>query len=125
MKIYDLLIEDHNKVKGLLDTLMRKYDPKLFKELANELTLHNEAEEAAFYEPLRSKAANLEVIVNGAHEEHDLTIEMVDQLEKLTDEEDIFKFAEKHFTDKQAQEMVSTMQQAKERFKEKTQKYNA
>ena len=142
MKIYDLLKEDHNKVKGVVSSLIKKYDPQLAEELATELTLHSKAEEEAFYKPLKSKAGKLKIIVDGGHEEHDLTIKMIEQLSKIKnndkerssllsviqksleahinkEEDDMFKIAKERFSDKEAEKMSITMQEVKEKVKKK------
>lgn len=139
MKIYDLLKKDHDKVKELMNSIEQKFDPELFEQLKTEITLHNEAEEEAFYEPLQEKAGSIKIVVKGAHEEHDLAIKMMKQLGKVKneeertrlfsvikktmeahiemEEEDLFELAKKHFTVKEAQEMAARMNQIKSEIK--------
>lgn len=139
MKIYDLLKKDHDKVKGLMNSIEQQYDPELFKQLKTEVMLHNEAEEEAFYEPLQARAGAIKIVVKSAHEEHDLVIKMMKQLDKVKDEdertrlfsvmkksleahiemeeEDLFQLAEKHFSAKEAQEMAARMNQIKSELK--------
>ncbi len=138
--IYDVLKQDHDEVKSLLNQLSNKKDYKLFKELQLKVVAHNEAEEEVFYEPLQKKAGKLKIMVKAGHEEHDLTMEMMKQISQLDndeeyqalfqvikksleahikmEEEDLFKLAEKHFSAKEAEEMATEMAQAKKEVTE-------
>jgi hypothetical protein len=54
--IFSKLITDHNEVKEFLSKLEK--DPtnkEIFHQLEQEIWLHDEAEEEAFYGPLRKK----------------------------------------------------------------------
>jgi hemerythrin superfamily protein len=140
MKIYDLLKYDHDKVKELLDTLSKKKDLRLFEQLRREIIAHNEAEEEAFYEPLQSKTGRLSIMIDAGHEEHDLAMDMMDELAEIDneeewnslfsvikksieahikmEEEDIFQLAQKYLTDKEAEEIARNMTKLKAREKE-------
>lgn len=138
MDIYKLLKHDHDKVKKMLITLEKKKDVKLFEELKKEVIIHSEAEEEAFYEPLEAKAGKLKIMVKAGHAEHDLTMDMMNKLSKIEDdeewmslfsvikksleahilmeEEDIFALSKQHFDTKEAQEMAENMEKLKEKF---------
>jgi len=141
MDIYKLLKTDHDKVKKMLVSLEKKKDLKLFEELKKEVIAHAEAEEEAFYEPLQSKAGELKIMVKTGHKEHDLTMDMLKQLDKIDDDEgwmslfavlkksleshilmeedDIFELSKKHFSADEAKEMASNMTDLKEEFLKK------
>jgi len=139
MKIHDLLKQDHDKVKELLAHLEHRKDLKVFKQLKSELIAHSEAEEEAYYEPLKEKLGNLSIAIEVGHEEHNLTMEMMDQLEIIEDnaewkslfsvikkcveahiameESDIFHLASKHITADESKKMAEEMQALKEKYK--------
>ena len=138
MDIYELLKTDHDKVKKLLSSLEKKKDNKLFEELKREVILHNEAEEEAFYEPLQTKVGKLKIIVKAGHEDHDLVMQMIKQINKVDDdaewkrllsvikksleahilmeEEDIFDLSKKYFSAKEAREMADKMGKIKDKM---------
>jgi len=137
MDIYKLLKNDHDKVKKILSKLQHKKDLKLFEELKKEVIAHSEAEEKVFYEPLQDRAGELKIIVKTGHKEHDSTMNMLRQLDKIDDEgwsklfsvikksleahilmeeEDIFDLAKKHFSASEAKQMAEDMTKAKENY---------
>ena len=135
MDIYKLLKTDHDKVKKLLTTIESNRDPELFEDLKKEVYLHNEAEEEAFYDPLKVKLGKLKILVKAGHDEHDLVIRMMNQLSKvdsdeewmtlfsaikksleahiLMEEENIFALGKKHFDNKEAEKMAVDMEKLK------------
>ena len=100
--------------------------------------MHNEAEEEAFYEPLQTKVGKLKIMVKAGHEEHDLVIQMMKQINKVDDdqewkrllsvikknlkahilmeEEDIFDLSKKYFSAKEAKEMADNMGKIKDKM---------
>ncbi|MDF2965237.1 MAG: hemerythrin cation binding protein [Rickettsiaceae bacterium] len=140
MDIYELLKYDHNKVKELLNKLEKKKDIELFKQLKTEVIAHSEAEEEAFYAPLKKKVGKLAIIVDAGHEEHNLAMKMMEEIENVAsdeewqsllavikksieahitmEEEDLFKLAEKNLSDKEAKEMATQMTKLKAEYKE-------
>lgn len=116
----------------------------MFEELKKEVIAHAEAEEEAFYKPLQAKAGELKIIVKTGHEEHDLTMDMLKQLDSIDDdekwmslfsvvkksleahilmeEEDIFDLAKKHFSSGEAEKIAANMTEAKEKY---LKKYNS
>ena len=139
MDIYTVLKNDHDKVRELLASIGKKKDDSLFQQLKTELTVHNEAEEEALYEPLTAKAGKLKIMVKVGHTEHDLVMKMLNQIEKNKNEEEwkslftvikksieahinmeeneLFDLAQKHFSAKEAQEIAKNMQELKKQYK--------
>lgn len=140
MKIYEILIKDHEKVKQLMNKISKTPDPELFAELKKEVILHSEAEEEVFYKPLEKKAGDLKIIVESGHTEHDTVMDMMDQIDKIEDEEewrslfsvikksleahilmeeeDIFDLSKKYFSNEQAQDMGENMKKRKKELEE-------
>jgi len=138
MQIYKLLEKDHNKVKELLGLIEKKKDLKLFAELKKEVTIHSEAEEEAFYDPLRAKLGKIKIIVKTGHDEHDLVMDMMKKLDKVEDddewmelfsvikksleahikmeEEDIFQLGKKHLTREESEEIAIEMERLKNKM---------
>ena len=138
MQIYDLLKNDHDKVKKLIAAIEKKKDIKLFEELKKEVEIHSEAEEEAFYQPLQSKLGKIKIIIKTGHDEHDLVMAMMKKIDKVDDdqewmelfsvikksleahiemeEEDIFHLGKKHFTSKEAEEIATKMKKLKEKL---------
>jgi hypothetical protein len=74
MQIYEVLQNDHNVLKGLLNqlvTLKKNSTTKkeLIEKIRNELVPHSRAEEAIFYNSLRAVNSGKEVIKH-SYEEH-------------------------------------------------------
>lgn len=53
--MYDLLISDHNLVKGMIDETLQKRDPSKFNEIKTNLEIHMMSEERFLYPLLREK----------------------------------------------------------------------
>ena len=140
MKIYEILTKDHDKLKQLMNKISKAPDPDLFSELKKEVILHSEAEEEVFYHPLEKKAGDLKIIVESGRTEHDTVMDMIDQIDKIEDEEewislfsvikksleahllmeekDIFDLSKKYFSNEQAQEMGENMKKRKKELEE-------
>jgi hemerythrin superfamily protein len=86
--IFDLLTEDHNKVKGLLAQLQETGDgagktrDKLFAEIKKDLDIHAEFEEQVFYPKARAATGMDDVIEDGL-EEHSEAKELLGKLEAM------------------------------------------
>lgn len=86
--IFDLLTEDHNKVKGLLAQLQETGDgagktrDKLFAEIKKDLDIHAEFEEQVFYPKARAATGMDDVIEDGL-EEHSEAKELLSKLEAM------------------------------------------
>lgn len=141
MQIYDILKKDHDKVRKLLSSIEEKMDRELFAELKKEVTLHSDAEEETFYEPLQEKAGKSKIVVKNAHTEHELVTKIMKQLDKIDEEEewlqlfavmkksleahikmeeeDMFALAKKLFTSVEATEMASDMKEKKDKLNNK------
>jgi hypothetical protein len=135
MEIYELLKKDHDKVLKLLQSIEEKKDRSLFSNLKKEVIIHSEAEEEAYYEPLQSIAGKLKIMIKAGHEEHDLVMKMMKQLDKIEDEEewmslfsvvkqsleahikmeekDLFDLGRKHFKLEEAKAMAEDMNKLK------------
>ena len=87
MDIYQLLKQDHQKVKRLFERLAEASDgPKktrerLFAELKQELELHTQVEEKHFYAALKSFEETKD-LVEEALEEHDEMKRMLEELDQ-------------------------------------------
>jgi hemerythrin superfamily protein len=86
--IFDLLTEDHSKVKGLLAQVQETADgaektrDKLFAEIKKDLEIHAEFEEQVFYPKARSATGMDDVIEDGL-EEHSEAKELLSKLESM------------------------------------------
>jgi len=86
--IFDLLTEDHNKVKGLLAQLQETGDgagktrDKLFAEIKKDLDIHAEFEEQVFYPKARAATGMDDVIEDGL-EEHSEAKELLSKLKTM------------------------------------------
>ncbi len=86
--IFDLLTEDHGKVKGLLAQLQETGDgagttrDKLFAEIKKDLEIHAEFEEQVFYPKARATTGMDDVIEDGL-EEHSEAKELLSKLEAM------------------------------------------
>ncbi|WP_413587486.1 hemerythrin domain-containing protein [Bdellovibrio sp. HCB274] len=75
MEIYDLLKEDHEKVKGLLNALLGLRDDdddtrkRLVAQIRDDLIPHARAEESVFYNSLRSVDSSKDLAMHG-YKEH-------------------------------------------------------
>ncbi len=96
MDAIQLLRRDHRTVEKLFKEFERT-GPKakltktrLVKKMIKELSLHAQVEEQIFY-PAVQEAAGEDDLVLKAMEEHDLVKALLEQLDKMTPEEDRFQ----------------------------------
>jgi hemerythrin superfamily protein len=145
MLIYDALKKDHEKVKSLLNQLLLLDDKsenrsELIDEIRDELIPHARAEEAVFYNSLRSTDAAKDIIMHayGEHVEAEAmlkTLQMKDKIDadwKLTarklkealehhikeEEGRIFNVAKQVFTEQEAMQFGDAFERMKPEIKE-------
>jgi hemerythrin-like domain-containing protein len=138
--IYTALKQDHDEVKNMLKQLVENpMDAELFEKFKNELSIHNRAEEDAFYNPLAEKLSDLALITTSSETEHDLVDEMMAKYEELEEEEknilirtikksveshiskeeeEVFNIAKERFSSAEEKEIFKTFQDVKEKMKE-------
>jgi len=93
MDLYQLLKQDHQKVKRLFEQLSDTSDrtvksrERLFAQLKQELELHTEVEEQHFYPALRDEEETKDM-VEEALEEHDEVNEMLEELDGADKDEE-------------------------------------
>lgn len=89
--IYDLLHEDHEKVKHSLNKILdttedaEKTREKVFSELKHDLDIHTRFEEEVFYPEFREAKADQKATqeVQDALDEHDEAQSMLDEMEEM------------------------------------------
>jgi iron-sulfur cluster repair protein YtfE (RIC family) len=87
MDLYQLLRQDHQKVKRLFERIDDTFDAttksreRLFGELKQELELHSEMEERHFY-PALEQREELRDLVEDAREEHEEMAELLAALDE-------------------------------------------
>ena len=92
-KFFEMLKEDHKKVKGILGSIKgtKESAPKkreeLFQKLREELVPHMKAEETTFYQPLMAKKEAREDAMEGM-EEHHVSDMVLKELETMPKGED-------------------------------------
>lgn len=74
MLIYEMLKNDHNKVKGLLNDLLQvtaddERRSALIDQIRDEIVPHSRAEESVFYNSLRALDASKDLVMHG-YQEH-------------------------------------------------------
>jgi hemerythrin superfamily protein len=146
MLIYDALVNDHNKVKGLLARLVRlnasdaEEGADLVEQIRDELIPHARAEEAVFYNSIRAVNTAKDLVWHG-YEEHmqaeailrtlqaatkidadftKLARKLKAALEHHIQEEEgkIFSVAKQLFTDDEAEVMCEAFEDLKPQVKE-------
>jgi hemerythrin superfamily protein len=86
--IFDLLAEDHSKVKALLAQVQETGDraektrDNLFAEIKKDLEIHADFEEQVFYPKARA-ATGLEDVIGDSLEEHSEAKELLSKLESM------------------------------------------
>lgn len=146
MKIYDVLRKDHENVKELLSQLLELGDSdtekrhKLVKKIRDDLIPHSRAEEAVFYNTIRSVDAAKEMVMHGyqEHLEAETYLRMLQLRDKVDvewkntalklqsavehhieqEEREIFGAAEKLFTPEEAEMMGQAFEKLKPEIKE-------
>lgn len=139
MDIYLSLKKDHKEVKDMLSKLERKPDDtKTLNDLKKELILHNEAEEKAFYKPLKKKLGKMGIVSEAGEKEHDLAMSLIDCYTKMesennekktllliikktieahieVEEKEIFELARKHLSTDEAREINNEFEEIKKK----------
>lgn len=94
MDLYQLLKQDHQKIRRLFERLDEassdgtvKQRERLFAELKRELTLHTEVEERHFYPALRDRDEAMELVADSL-EEHDEVKKLLGELDRAGKDED-------------------------------------
>ncbi len=142
---FQMLREDHKKVKGILKSIddTKKTAPKkreeLFQKLKEELVPHMKAEERTFYPPLLAKREAREDALEGVEEHHvsDMVFKELERMSKGEDqwgakmsvfkelvehhiqeeESTIFKTAKKALDSDELQDILEAFEQEKQRVK--------
>jgi len=76
-KLFDMLKEDHNEVKKLLNEAVEGKDPSQFPKVKRMLEIHMEGEEKFFYPILRNK--DKETMLE-AYEEHNVGKRLIKEI---------------------------------------------
>lgn len=146
MRIYEALIEDHNKVKDLLARLVALNEgdeeerKSLIEQIRDELVPHARAEEAVFYNSIRAINTAQDLVWHGYEEHMEAeallrTLQAADKIDadskkiakKLKDavehhikeeEERIIPVAQQLFTDQEAEVMAEAFEEMKPDVKE-------
>jgi hemerythrin-like domain-containing protein len=143
MQIYDILKQEHEEVRALLNDLVSLKDDDeyrfvLVEEIKNALIPHSRAEEAAFYNTLRAVDADKSIVAHGfqEHLEAEGLLRLLEVKDKanfdwkatamklqdaldhhIKDEESkIFTEARKMFTDEEAETIGKTFLDLKPKF---------
>lgn len=145
--IYDVLRNDHNTVKGLLNELvsLKEDSPRraeLLSEIRDELIPHSRAEEAVFYNSLRSVPVVSGEAWHGYREHmqaetilrtlqvaekidagfHSLAVKLKEALEHhiKEEEEELFTLAQSVVTPQEAEQMATAFTSLKPKVKEQS-----
>lgn len=78
--MYDLLMNDHNMVKGMINESLQKKDTSKFKEIKTNLEIHMMGEERFFYPRLRE---NDKEAMDKSYQEHHVGKLVLHELKKL------------------------------------------
>lgn len=84
-KLYNMLEEDHEKVKGLLKKTVDNETDKHFKTIKQELEAHMQGEENHLYPELENED---KVTILEGYEEHKLTKQVLKEMDKLSKTDD-------------------------------------
>ena len=131
MQIYDILMKDHRTVMDIIQSIIKTPDAKkrkhMFSLVHTELAMHARAEEEVFYNPLRERLRETNLIEE-SYDDHDEIDKLLAQLQasdaadaewmakllKLqtvlrnhiaTEEDDLFERARKLFSEEEAEEI--------------------
>jgi hemerythrin superfamily protein len=90
MDVIELLVADHNRVRGLIARYKKANDADKTKEAATlsgeiitELTVHMAAEEEVFYRAAQKRSSAISDDVDEGFEEHHVAKVLIDEIEKL------------------------------------------
>lgn len=143
MNIYQLLKKDHSKVKGLFKQMKikskesKRPPEEIFSEIEDELTMHIEGEEKAFYSALEQNEDAREMILK-SYEEHAIAKTVLKDMGSLSkdderwsakfsvlkevvehhikeEEDELFKLARKCLNKNQIQEITKHFEEEKKR----------
>lgn len=94
MNALKLLIEDHDKVRGLFEQVKSSNSNSekkdLFRQIEKELEVHTHIEETIFYPAVREKEG-LEDLVKEGVQEHHLVDVLIREINGLADDSDVFE----------------------------------
>jgi len=79
-KLYDMLVHDHEEVKGMFKEAMDKNDTTKFPEIKKELEVHMMGEEE-FYYP-KAKKVDKKLVEHGI-EEHEEAKQLIKELDRM------------------------------------------
>ncbi len=139
--IFDKLKTDHDEVKEFLSKL--ENDPtneNIFNQLEQELRIHDEAEEKAFYGTLKEKVGDLAILMDISTKEHELVSSLIQHIKEnkpnyedsavlisflkksleghiKKEENEVFQLAQNVFTPEEIHEITELFDQIKEDLK--------
>ncbi|MDB5048308.1 MAG: hemerythrin [Fibrobacteres bacterium] len=146
MNLYEMLHQDHEKVKSLFDQLeaagedQERRREQLFSALYRELDVHSQAEEKFFYSQLKGEEETRELTLESL-DEHKLVKRLLDELESMdkgtpewtakcrtlrenvdqhveTEEQELFPLAQKTLEDEEAAGIAEDIESFKEEHTE-------
>ena len=133
--IYEMLKEDHTKVKGLLEKTIKEKSAKEFPQIKKELEVHMKGEEEYFYPDLKKDDA---VTIIEGYYEHSLAKKVIKDIENeknvndewlarvkvlkdliehhvKEEEDEIFKLAKKNLNKKKEDEIYKQFKDLKKK----------
>lgn len=147
MDIYEVLKNDHDEVRNLLEELVAlndndDYRHVLIEQIANEIIPHSRAEESVFYNTMRAVSADKKVVFHGygEHMKAETLLRTLQAMDKLDmswkgvavklkealdhhiaeEESDIFSEARTVFSQEEALAMGEAFQELKPKVKEQS-----
>lgn len=94
MNAVKLLVEDHNKVRGLFKKVeaadSQSEKRALFKQIKQELEIHTHIEETVFYPKVREKEGLEDIVKEGIQEHHQVDV-LIREITNLVDGSDVFE----------------------------------
>jgi hypothetical protein len=146
MNLYEMLHQDHEKVKSLFEQLeatgedQERRREQLFSSLFLELDVHSQAEERFFYSQLKSEDQTRELTLESL-DDHKLIKRLLEELDSMdkgspewtakcrilrenveehvrTEETDLFPLAHKVFDDEEAAGIAEDIESFKEEYTE-------
>jgi hemerythrin superfamily protein len=83
--VIKLIEQDHREVEGLFAQFKSSPSEDLAMQICNELDLHAEAEEKAFYPAVREEAPDGEKLIKEGLEEHSEAKQLIGRIKNTTD----------------------------------------
>ena len=127
MNPFELLEDDHKKVKKILEDLESttergvKTRQELFEKLSREMKIHEAIEEEILYPTLKQHAEAKDVVLEG-YEEHDVVDKLMGELAELSVEDEswgaklkVMKENIEHHIEEEEDEMFSKAREVLER----------